>query len=185
MTTQTSKELLWKRIAARQLLRRHIAEQDNAQHRAILQVQMEEARNLKQLTKYRTKTELRDFPKMLQDSDELLPEIDILYVEKGMHNLQCPGHKQLEERNMVGNGVYLEIMHQNLVPFTSINTGKSVWVSLSEIGMRSLEGVKDDNKEVSFHAQHSEESNNTMVTNYFAATSGVPAESTPQVLEVC
>ncbi|POM70769.1 Hypothetical protein PHPALM_12745 [Phytophthora palmivora] len=199
MTTQSSKDLLWKRIAARQLLRRRKAEQDNAQLRAILQVQMEEARNLKHLMKRRTKTEVkmftwnvstglpdssRIFQKMLQDSDELLSEIDILYVEKGMHNLQCPGHKQFEERNMVGDGVYLEIMHQNLVPFTSKKTEKSVWACLSEIGMRSLEGVKDYNKEVSFHAQHSEESNNTMVTNYFAATSGVPAVSGAQVQKV-
>ncbi|GMF28394.1 unnamed protein product [Phytophthora lilii] len=147
------KRPVWQQIAAGQLERRRKAEQDNAQLRAMVQVQMEEARNLKRLLKRRTKLE---------------------YAEKSMHNLPWPGHKETVDPNMIGDGVFLEIMHQNVVPFAFRETKKAVWACLSEIGMRWLEGVTDCNKQVDFHSQHMEKSSNTMVTSYLAETSGPP-----------
>ncbi|KAG6963294.1 hypothetical protein JG688_00008199 [Phytophthora aleatoria] len=170
---------------------------------------MEEAEKLKRLVKRRTKIELIEdllgakrhktlapsvtatpdenpqvFQKMLRVSDELYVTFEKIFAENGMHSLPCTGHKQTENRNMVGDGVFLEIMHQNFVPFSFRETERAVWVCLSEIGMRSLEGVRDYNKEVSFHAQHLEKDNNTMVTSYFAATTGVPAVSGAQFQKV-
>ncbi|KAG6959379.1 hypothetical protein JG687_00008823 [Phytophthora cactorum] len=124
------------------------------------------------------------FQKILRVSDELYVTFEKIFAENGMHSLPCTGHKQTESRNMVGDGVFLEIMHQNFVPFNFRETERVVWVCLSEIGMRSLEGVRDYNKEVSFHAQHLEKDNNTMVTSYFAATTGVPAVSGAQFQKV-
>ncbi|KAG2774166.1 hypothetical protein Pcac1_g15045 [Phytophthora cactorum] len=174
-----------------------------------LLVQMEEAEKLKRLVKRRTKIELIEdllgakrhktlapsvtatpdenpqvFQKILRVSDELYVTFEKIFAENGMHSLPCTGHKQTESRNMVGDGVFLEIMHQNFVPFNFRETERVVWVCLSEIGMRSLEGVRDYNKEVSFHAQHLEKDNNTMVTSYFAATTGVPAVSGAQFQKV-
>ncbi|KAG3112407.1 hypothetical protein PI125_g8243 [Phytophthora idaei] len=208
-TPAPSKGPLWQKIAARQLQRRQNAERDNAQLRAMLQVQMEEAEKLKRLVKRRTKIELIEdllgakrhktlapsvtvtpdenpqvFQKMLRVSDELYVTFEKIFAENGMHSLPCTGHKQTESRNMVGDEVFLEIMHQNFVPFNFRETERAVWVCLSEIGMRSLEGVRDYNKEVSFHAQHLEKDNNTMVTSYFAATTGVPAVSGAQFQKV-
>ncbi|KAG3214592.1 hypothetical protein PC129_g14493 [Phytophthora cactorum] len=208
-TPAPSKGPLWQKIAARQLQRWQNAERDNAQLRAMLQVQMEEAEKLKRLVKRRTKIELIEdllgakrhktlapsvtatpdenpqvFQKILRVSDELYVTFEKIFAENGMHSLPCTGHKQTESRNMVGDGVFLEIMHQNFVPFNFRETERVVWVCLSEIGMRSLEGVRDYNKEVSFHAQHLEKDNNTMVTSYFAATTGVPAVSGAQFQKV-
>ncbi|KAF1779671.1 hypothetical protein GQ600_6621 [Phytophthora cactorum] len=149
-----------------------------------LLVQMEEAEKLKRLVKRRTKIELIEDllgakrHKTLAPSVTATPDENPQVFQKICEFLMSYGEPQHGRR-----WVFLEIMHQNFVPST-FEKRSGVWVCLSEIGMRSLEGVRDYNKEVSFHAQHLEKDNNTMVTSYFAATTGVPAVSGAQFQKV-
>ncbi|RLN94655.1 hypothetical protein BBJ28_00004086 [Nothophytophthora sp. Chile5] len=123
------------------------------------------------------------FAEMLRITDELYVGVDSLFADKGMHDIPCPGQRRVARRN-ISNGVFLELMQKNEVPFGVRDTERAVWACLSHIGMRGLQCVKDFNRQVNFHAQHSEGSGDTMVTSFFAALSNLEGVSGAQTRKV-
>ncbi|KAG7385670.1 hypothetical protein PHYBOEH_008965 [Phytophthora boehmeriae] len=196
---------LWQKIAARQLELRHQSEEDNAALREMLELQMQEAKNLKRILKRRTRIErmenmlgmkrlkrlasdisidaVQALETMLHETDEIYARIDQDYAERGMKDVLCPGRSRHVDREVI-NGVYLEIMEKQLVPFPAKNTERAVWATLGEFGMQSLQCVKDFDAQVHFHAQHSQKTNDTVMTSYSAATSGFQNMHTAHIRKV-
>ncbi|KAF4315928.1 hypothetical protein JM18_008889 [Phytophthora kernoviae] len=161
--------------------------------REMLNLQVQEAKNLKRILKRRTrigrmedmlgvkrlKTLPNDIPEctvqaledMLRESDDIYAKLDLVYAERGMDEVPCPGKIRHANREII-NGVFLEIMEKQLVPFPAKMTECAVWAAFGQFGMQSLQCVKDFNAQVDFHAQHSQKTNDTMMISYQAATSG-------------
>ncbi|RLN94653.1 hypothetical protein BBJ28_00004084 [Nothophytophthora sp. Chile5] len=181
--------LLWQQIAAKQLERRRKSEADNATLRRMLDIQVQEAKNLRRILKRRTKIEdmlgtkrhkslpqrspeddSQVFQELLQDMDELVLGVDDLFEGKGMDAVPCGRRSQA--RPDVTDGVFFELSQKHMVPFGVRMTEKAVWAALCRIGMEGLQVVKDANAQVHFHAQHSEVTGDTMMTSFLASTFG-------------
>ncbi|RLN26567.1 hypothetical protein BBJ28_00014983 [Nothophytophthora sp. Chile5] len=184
---------LWQQIAVKQLERRRKAEADNASLRRMLDMQVQEAKNLRRILKRRTKIEMMHrmlgtkrhkslpqrspeddsqiFQELLQDMDELVLGVDDLFEGKGMDAVPCPGRRS-QARPDVTDGVFFELTQKHMVPFDVRMTENAVWTALCRIGMEGLQVVKDANAQVHFHAQHSEVTGDTMMTSFLASTFG-------------
>ncbi|ETP11620.1 hypothetical protein F441_12876 [Phytophthora nicotianae CJ01A1] len=208
--TRPSTVRLWQQSTVAECAKRQKAEQENAQLRAILLVQLEEARSLKRSLKRRTKTKMLEnmlgikrskkissavttepndnakvFQRMIRDSDEFYVGVDSLFTEKGFSELRYPGQKTNINRKLVGDGIYLEMMIQHVLPFGFRDAEKAVWVCLSDMGLSTLVDGTDTRNRVHFHAQHTESSRNTVACSFFAATpdqKGVSGVQTRQVV---
>ncbi|ETK81919.1 hypothetical protein L917_12370 [Phytophthora nicotianae] len=190
----TGRGLLWQQIAARQLERRQEAERDNEKLRAMLELQVQEAKNLKRLLKRRTRIEMMEemlgvkryktvtndssdecvdiLQKMLQSTDGIYVGADHVFETKGMDHVESPGKTRTTNRHAI-NDVFLEILEKQLVPFGRKMTEKAVWSALGQIGVQSLQCVKDVNAKVDFYAQNSQKTDDTMMISYVAAMSGL------------
>ncbi|KAG6963293.1 hypothetical protein JG688_00008198, partial [Phytophthora aleatoria] len=129
---------LWQQIATRQHERRQEAERDNKKLRAMLDLQVQEAKNLKRLLKRRTRIEMMEemlgvkrhktvtndtsddcidvLQKMLQGTDEIYVGVDHIFEAKGMDHVGSPGKTRTTNRHAI-NDVFLEILEKQLVPF--------------------------------------------------------------------
>ncbi|RLN94652.1 hypothetical protein BBJ28_00004085 [Nothophytophthora sp. Chile5] len=221
---------LWQKIAARQLERRKKAEEDNAQLRQMLDMQVQEAKNLKRILKRRTKIEVRQvvelpcrlcssgpngwlsfaqqlmeemlgvkrhksletyssndnlqvFDEMLRNTDDLYHGVDALFAEKRIFDVPCPGRSRHVSRNAT-NGVFFELLQRTLMPFGVSKTERAVWATLGQLGMESLQCVRDVNAQVDFHAQHSQDTGDTMMTSFVASTSGFQDLSSVHIRKV-
>ncbi|KAG7389353.1 hypothetical protein PHYBOEH_007534 [Phytophthora boehmeriae] len=185
-------KLLWEDIALRQLDSRQESEKENANLREMINVQLQEAKNLKRLLKRRTKIEMMEemlgvkkprlqfadpaenpqvFEDMLQDIDELYAEVDAVFSVKGLYNLPCPGRKRVAKPN-ISDGLFMELMQRVVVPFGIRETEKAVWKALTGIWFQGLK-TADIAKHARFHAYRVGESNNTMKISFFAEVSGL------------
>ncbi|KAE8904581.1 hypothetical protein PF005_g8563 [Phytophthora fragariae] len=186
---------MWQRIAIRQLERRQEAEHDNERLRAMLEIQVQEAKNLKRILKRRTRIEMMEnmlgiktkkqklpiadtsdgsiniLPEMLRRTDEVYSGVDREFQVKAMDQVPCPGKTRSASRHVM-NDVFLEIMEKQVVPFPAKKTEMEVWGALGQIGMQALQCVKDVNAQVDFYAQNSQETDDTMMISYAAAASG-------------
>ncbi|KAG6959380.1 hypothetical protein JG687_00008822 [Phytophthora cactorum] len=184
---------LWQQIATRQHERRQEAERDNKKLRAMLDLQVQEAKNLKRLLKRRTRIEMMEemlgvkrhktvtndtshdcihvLQKMLQVTDEIYAGVDHIFEAKGMDDVGSPGKTRTANRHAI-NDVFLEILEKQLVPFGLKLTEKAVWSALGQIGVQPLQSVKDVNAQVDFYAQNSQNTDDTMMISYVAAMSG-------------
>ncbi|GMF50245.1 unnamed protein product [Phytophthora fragariaefolia] len=158
---------MWQQIAARQLERRQQSEEENAKLREMLQVQVDEARNLKRVLKRRTKLDV--YSDMLLDVDELYVGTEALFTEKGMRDLPCPGRVCDAKRN-VTNGLFLELMQRHLIPFGLKTTEKAMYKAMREIGFQGLRNVEDVAGRVQFHSHRIEDTNNTIKASFFVET---------------
>ncbi|KAF4135513.1 hypothetical protein GN958_ATG15294 [Phytophthora infestans] len=197
---------LWKYAAIRQLGRRRKAEEDNATLREMLEMQVQEAKCLQRILKRRTKIQMMKdmlgmkrrkiarsaltpsdnaeiFMKMLREADEIYSRVDTHFAEKGVTALPCPGLKRRTNRSAM-NDVVLEMTTRNLLPFSLQKTAKTARVVLNNLGTSGLKRIKDVGIQITFHAQESEESRDTLVTSYFSATPGHPLISGAQVRKV-
>ncbi|RLN94813.1 hypothetical protein BBJ28_00020796 [Nothophytophthora sp. Chile5] len=201
---------LWEQIATRQLERRHQAEEKNAQLRGMVQLQIQEAKNLRRILKRRTKIEMmgemlglkrhksqlssrvltstkeensRVFDEMLQAVDQLYAKINALFAEKGMHDVPCPGRKR-QVMNGTINGVALELLERNIVPFSTEMTEQAVWAALGQLELQGLECVSGFTADVQFHAQNSAEGSDTSMVSFFAAHPGGAGKTGVQVRKV-
>ncbi|KAG1712891.1 hypothetical protein DVH05_000626 [Phytophthora capsici] len=162
---QTSKDsnslnkILWKNIAARQLTLRKGAEANNAKLRSEVRLQAKYAANLKRMLRRRYSEEMlemmpivkrgrmlvdttfadneRVFRELLEGANHIYVDADALFEKKNMGNLPCPGRTH-EVYPTAVNGVFIELMSKNLVPFTSQMTANSVWNALC--GNKTREG---------------------------------------------
>lgn len=66
----------------------------------------------------------------------------------------------------------MEVLEKQLVPFPAKKTERAVWGALGQVGMQALQCVKDINAQVDFYAQNSQETDDTMMISYAAASSG-------------
>ncbi|KAG7378390.1 hypothetical protein PHYPSEUDO_010142 [Phytophthora pseudosyringae] len=184
---------LWQQIAARQLERRQEAERDNERLRTMLDLQIQEAKNLKRLLKRRTRIEMMEemlgvkrckivdkdesdgsigvLQELLQSTDDIYVGVDHEFETKGMGLVPSPG-KTRDANRHVSNDIFLEVLEKQLVPFGPKMTGKAVWSALGQIGMQPLQCVKDVNAQVDFYAQDSQKTDDAMMISYVAATSG-------------
>ncbi|ETO70509.1 hypothetical protein F444_13014 [Phytophthora nicotianae P1976] len=110
------------------------------------------------------------FQRMIRDSDEFYVGVDSLFTEKGFSELRYPGQKTNINRKLVGDGIYLEMMIQHVLPFGFRDAEKAVWVCLSDMGLSTLVDGTDTRNRVHFLAQHTESSRNTVACSFFAAT---------------
>ncbi|KAG6572618.1 uncharacterized protein IUM83_17672 [Phytophthora cinnamomi] len=192
-----SRGSVWQHIATRQLERRLEAEKDNARLRTMLDIQVQEAKSLRRLLKRRKKIEMMEkmlglkrqklpvidkngdkdgasfaiLKEMLRNTDEAYIDIDREFASKAMDQVPCPG-KTREENRCAMNDVFLEIMEKQLVPFTVKRTERAVWDALGQVGMQTLQCVKDIDAQVDFYAQNRQETDDTLMISYVAATAG-------------
>ncbi|ETM41808.1 hypothetical protein L914_12441 [Phytophthora nicotianae] len=84
--------------------------------------------------------------------------------------MSYPDQKKSVGRTLVRDGLYHDMVIQHILPFGFRDTEKAVWTCLQEIGLGSVEDVKDYSKHVDYHPQHEEMSDNTFITNFFVST---------------
>ncbi|KAL4165831.1 hypothetical protein KRP22_014541 [Phytophthora ramorum] len=188
-----STDPLWQQIATRQLERRREAERDNAKLRAMLDLQVQEAKNLKRVLKRRTRIEMLEdmlgvkrhkimaetkpndslhvLQEMLRSTDDIFAEVDSDFTNKGMDQVPCPGKTRTANRHAT-NGTMLEIMEKQIVPFKAKMTEKAVASALGQIAMQPLQCVKVVDVQVDFYAQNSQQSDDTMMISYTVMTAG-------------
>ncbi|OWZ11809.1 hypothetical protein PHMEG_00015120 [Phytophthora megakarya] len=192
-TGDVARQTMWKKIARRQLEKRRKAEQDNATLRMMLKMQVEEAKSLTRILKRRQRIEeleamtgvkkLKaladsdsegDIPAlqaMLSKTDELYVQVDKVFEQKKMDAVDCPGKRKSINRH-ANNDVFLEMSEKQLLPFDSKATEKAVWAAVEDIGLQGLQCIKDVDAQIQFHAQHRQETNNTMMISHIVATTG-------------
>jgi hypothetical protein len=93
-------------------------------------------KRLKPLTAQESEALLADLGRNM---DELYVSIDKQFADAEMHNLPCPGRKRQARRDAV-NGVFIELLDSNPVPFELRTTEKAIWTSLGERGLRYRHG---------------------------------------------
>ncbi|KAK1935803.1 hypothetical protein P3T76_010497 [Phytophthora citrophthora] len=142
---------LWKSIADRQLALRKGAEADHATLRSEMALQAKYAANLKRMLKRRYSEEMlemmpnvkrgrmlvdtapadneRVFRELLEGTDHIYIGVDALFEKKNMGNLPCPGHTH-QVYAATANGMFIELMSKNHVPFSSRLTANAVWNAL-------------------------------------------------------
>ncbi|EGZ08602.1 hypothetical protein PHYSODRAFT_465594, partial [Phytophthora sojae] len=108
---------------------------------------------------------------MLRSTDEIYVDVDRELQARGMDQVPCPGKTCRADRH-VRNDVFLEVLEKQLVPFPAKKTERAVWGALGQVGMQALQCVKDINAQVDFYAQNSQETDDTMMISYAAASSG-------------
>ncbi|KAG2846169.1 hypothetical protein PC113_g18026 [Phytophthora cactorum] len=142
---------MWTDIALRQLMLRQAAEAINAKLRNDVVFHAKHAKNLKRMLKRRYSEEMlelmpiekrarsivsktaaadqRVFRELMRDVNQVYTSVDTLVANKGMANLPCPGRDQKVNPKTV-NGLFIELMDKNLVPFSTAQTSQAVWKAM-------------------------------------------------------
>ncbi|KAF1786275.1 hypothetical protein GQ600_3331 [Phytophthora cactorum] len=129
---------MWTDIALRQLMLRQAAEAINAKLRNDVVFHAKHAKNLKRMLKRRYSEEVlsktaaadqRVFRELMRDVNQVYTSVDTLVANKGMANLPCPGREQKVNPKTV-NGLFIELMDKNLVPFSTAQTSQAVWKAM-------------------------------------------------------
>ncbi|KAG7379069.1 hypothetical protein PHYBOEH_012039 [Phytophthora boehmeriae] len=188
-----SRSQLWRQIAAKQLERRHRAEEENAMLRNMVELQTEEARNLRRILKRRTKIQMMEkllgkkaqqkqqalpratpatsedsshvFNQILQDIDQTYADVDTLIKEMDTYNIPCPGRHRRATDNTV-NGVCLELMERFVVPFSVDATAKAFWDALDKLECQEMQCVDDLKVDIQWQMQSSEKGKDTVMVNF-------------------
>ncbi|KAG6618507.1 uncharacterized protein IUM83_01050 [Phytophthora cinnamomi] len=154
---------LWRGLASRQLALRRSAESVNATLRSEIVAQAKYAANLKRMLKRRYSEEMlelvpivnrgrtvehkasgdnqRIHDNLLEGTDDIYASVDALFEKKGMDQVPCPGTTKQTYTSTV-NGVFLELMSKNQVPFDLRSTTRAVWKSFQGQKMRDGDHVQ-------------------------------------------
>ncbi|ETM46049.1 hypothetical protein L914_09009 [Phytophthora nicotianae] len=181
---------LWKAMASRQLTLRKSAEALNTNLRDEVVFQAKYAANLKRMLNRRYSEEMLEsvpikkrarriviktsaeneqiFRGLLETINHIYAGIDDLFLEKGMSKLPCPGRAQ-EVYPTTVNGLFIELMERNQVPFSASRTGAAVWKAAC--GMKTPDGGIVDVKMCAQDTQQSEDIV-TMYINYTCNAAG-------------
>ncbi|KAG6965381.1 hypothetical protein JG688_00007241 [Phytophthora aleatoria] len=180
---------MWTDIASRQLMLRQAAEAINAELRNEVVFHAKHAANLKRMLKRRYSEEMlelvpiekrarsivrkaaaadhRVFRELMGDVNQVYTSVDALVANKGMANLPCPGRDQKVNPKTV-NGLFIELMDKNLVPFSTAQTSQAVWKAMC--GQKTRDGDIVDAKDT----QQTDDLITSYV-NYTCNTAGHPS----------
>ncbi|KAL3670620.1 hypothetical protein V7S43_003812 [Phytophthora oleae] len=169
-------KILWKSIASRQLALRKGTEADNANLRKEVVLQAKYAANLKRMLKRRYSEEMlemmpivkrgrtladtafadneRVFRELLEGTNHIYVGVDALFDKKNMEKLPCPGRTHHAYPTTV-NGMFIDLMSKNQVPFCSQMTADAVWNALC--GKKTRDGDIVEVKICSQDAQQSDD----------------------------
>ncbi|KAJ8577508.1 hypothetical protein ON010_g1695 [Phytophthora cinnamomi] len=142
---------------------RRSAESVNATLRSEIVAQAKYAANLKRMLKRRYSEEMlelvpivnrgrtvehkasgdnqRIHDNLLEGTDDIYASVDALFEKKGMDQVPCPGTTKQTYTSTV-NGVFLELMSKNQVPFDLRSTTRAVWKSFQGQKMRDGDHVQ-------------------------------------------
>ncbi|KAL4156878.1 hypothetical protein PRNP1_005904 [Phytophthora ramorum] len=134
---------LWEQVAARQLILRCKAEEENAKLQELLASQRRTARNIRRLLRRRADDELLEvihnskrlkcdnneqvFHELLHGIDTIYVDFGKLYKAKGMPAVPCPGRKRRTDPNAADGDVFVEFIDKNQVPFDFQRSERAVW----------------------------------------------------------
>ncbi|KAG3194102.1 hypothetical protein PC128_g9673 [Phytophthora cactorum] len=184
---------MWTDIASRQLMLRQAAEAMNAELRNEVVFHAKHAANLKRMLKRRYSEEMlelvpiekrarsivrkaaaadhRVFRELMGDVNQVYTSVDALVGNKGMANLPRPGRDQKVNPKTV-NGLFIELMDKNLVPFSTAQTSQAVWKAMC--GQKTRDGDIVDAKVCVQDTQQTDDLITSYV-NYTCNTAGHPS----------
>ncbi|KAG7383496.1 hypothetical protein PHYBOEH_009887 [Phytophthora boehmeriae] len=187
---KTRRSQLWRQIAVRQLERRNQAEKDNAELREMMEMQVQEAKNLRRVLKRRARIEMMknvlgikdqtnqalqaadnteedssSFEQMLQDVDLLYAQVEKLF-EKKMQGIPCPGQRRHANSNTL-NGACFELARRDLVPFSASMTEEAVWTALEQPELQDLQCVPAFKAGIQFHMENTSHDKTTAMSSFF------------------
>ncbi|OWZ02678.1 hypothetical protein PHMEG_00025720 [Phytophthora megakarya] len=144
-----SSQSVWKAITTRQCKLRLEAEETNASLRRLLQLHKNEVRNMKRMFRRRIDKEHKDlfivkmrdpvpnqdhtgvFAELLRDIDDLYVSVDVLFQNKAMGTIHCPG-QAYQVYPDVTNDIFVEFLEKSILPFSTHQTCQAVWKSLGK-----------------------------------------------------
>ncbi|KAE9347349.1 hypothetical protein PF008_g7839 [Phytophthora fragariae] len=184
---------LWKGVASRQLALRRHAEAMNAKLRDEVVAQAKYAANLKRMLKRRYSDEMlelvpimnrgrivedkatvnshRILDELLGGTDYVYMGVDALLAKKGMTQVPCPGSMKKHHSNTV-DGLFLEFMDKNQVPFGLRSTTNAVWKAFQAKKTRA-----GDHVQTKLCAQDTKPTE-TAMTSYMSYTCNAAGHST-------
>ncbi|KAK1935821.1 hypothetical protein P3T76_010515 [Phytophthora citrophthora] len=162
-----------------QLGRRREVEEENVRLRAMLELQVEEAKCLQRILKRRRKIQMmEDMLGMKRQRFE-----KSLMTPKEFDEMPCPGQNRKAYRNVV-SGIFYERQEKTEIPFDDQQTQEAVWKVLLDHGIGSVKRLKGLSSMVDFRNKQSNESSDTITSSYFAATPRINGVSGAQVRKV-
>ncbi|KAF1773466.1 hypothetical protein GQ600_14014 [Phytophthora cactorum] len=127
---------MWTDIASRQLMLRQAAEAMNAELRNEVVFHAKHAANLKRMLKRRYSEEMLELVPIEKRARSIVRKAAAA-DHRGMANLPCPGRDQKVNPKTV-NGLFIELMDKNLVPFSTAQTSQAVWKAMC--GQKTRDG---------------------------------------------
>ncbi|RLN52156.1 hypothetical protein BBJ29_009986 [Phytophthora kernoviae] len=156
--------------------------------RKMVDLQIEEARNLRRILKRRTKIQVMEkqlgersqqtpvlpkampatfqdnshiFGQILRDVEQTYADVDTLIKEMDIYSIPCPGRNRRATNSTV-NGMCLELKERFMVPFSIEMTAKAFW---------EMQCVDDYRVDIQCQVQNSEQGVDTAVVDFNATYS--------------